>query len=314
MVETMDPIGVGFLDLNPEGLFHLERFCWRQDFRCEALWNQTDAVTSAHGRVRRRVAQADEVLDDPGIALVWIGPQISAEIAVSALQRGKSLLMGIPVGWSSAAWKSVCGAVADAPSRIFVAALHRWDGPFRTMAQICDSGQLGILTEIRRISWQYVPQELGAAGHSEPVAAEVADRRKWFQWIDELLLLVGDDVTDVSVGAPAATEARDAKGLAVQVQFDGGCTARLELNRQSLAPIETGWVVNGTLAGLADGKRFTPGADYELVDVPVVELPSDHEAFYDALAESVLSRKTFPVSTTTVGRVLEVLDRIDSRR
>ena len=336
----MHPIGVGFIDLNAEGRFHFERLHLRPEFRCVAGWNAaSDLAAVSHGRLPENADSPLAVIDDPHVSLVWIGPAAPAALITAALTAGKHVLMGLPVGISSPDWRYW----THHGTRICVAALHRWDGAFQMAKSVVDADGLGDLIDVRRHSRQYVPVELefrrAADGTLiEDLAARQNELRivrlKWFEILDELLLLVSDPVSAVTarpigirrhagletihphsrVVRPRLSSepgmgdlSNHARGIAVWVEFANGCQAGLELERRSLAPLETGWILNGTRAGFSQGQRFQPGADHELVDVPVEELPTDQNAFYDALVETIQHGANFPVTPDSMLRVLEVL-------
>ena len=308
----MNPIGVGFLDLNAEGLFHLERMRLRPDFRCVAGWNPDQRLPTAHGFLEHVAKSPQALIDDPRISMFWIGPRVDPSLIGLALAEGKHVLLGLPVNTPPDVWKSWAAPRASgSKANLFVAALHRWDGTFQTVQQLVRAGDLGQLLDVRRISRQYVPVELGlkttASGsvvdpNLDPTRVQ---QIKWFEMLDELLQLVPDPVVSVLAQQTGS-------GCMVNVEFATGCRAWLELNRRSLAPLETGWVLDGTAAGFADGKRFRPGPDYELIDVPVEELPTDQAAFYNSVVTTIQEGdwKKSPVSSDSIQRVLELIELI----
>lgn len=303
----MNPIGVGFIDLNSEGLFHLERLCLRDEFRCVAGWDAArDLAAVSHARLLNTSESPHDVIGHPEVSLVWIGPHAPASLITAALQADKQVLMGLPVGVSAHDWRDW----TSAGSRICVAALHRWDGRFQMAKSVVRGDGLGTLVDVRRCSRQYVPamngrpKELNAAG------------LKWFEILDELLLLVPHPVTAITArptwrnrGGEFST---DPSGLSVWVTFATGCQAWLELDRQSLAPVETGWVLDGTQAGFANGLRLEPGSDHELIDIPVEEQTTDQDAFYNALVETIRTGAEFPVTLESVQRVVELMETINA--
>ena len=315
----MNPIGVGFLDLNPEGLFHLERMRLRPDFRCLAGWGCGPDRSMAHGMLERVALSPQELLDDPRISLLWIGPQADSKLMGSAQDAGKQVLIGLPVSTPLSVWKSsISPRASGLAAQLFVATLHRWDSSFLTVQQLVRNGELGPMIDVRRISRQYVPVERalnpaatcnsGEDGVALPVLQEAhrVQQIKWFEMLDELLQLVPDPVVSVFSQAVGT-------GRCVSLEFATGCRAWLELNRHSLAPLETGWVLDGRLAGFSAGKRFRPSTDHELIDVPVEELPTDQVAFYDALVATIRNgdRGASAVTHESIQRVLELLESME---
>lgn len=325
----MNPIGVGFLDLNSEGLFHLERMLLRTDFRCLAGWSERPERFATHGFLQRTALSPQEIIKDPQISLLWIGPQATPSLIPSALDAGKHVLLGLPTASSAREWQSWTNhSAGGSAAKMFVAALHRWDGQFQTVQQLVQKGELGQIIDVRRISRQYVPQELSlpplGGGNAErqttgspPIQQHELqyERTKWFEILDELLLLVDEPVVSVlaqSTGTRRDADSRERAGRCVSLEFAGGCRAWLELNRQSLAPLETGWILDGDVAGFADGKRFRAAPDYELIDVPVDESTTDQSAFYNAVVAAIQNGGECPVSYNSIQRVLELIESIET--
>lgn len=309
----MNPIGVGFLDLNPEGLFHLERMRLRTDFLCLTECGPEQATRSVEDLIR-----------DPRVELLWIGPQAGAAAIKLACDAGKQVLLGLPVGTAPSEWQSWIGPRSTTASPL-VAALHRWDGQFRTIQQVVRQGELGQITDVQRISRQYVPGELSlksvtsrGAGDLErdtlrlPQQERRVTQLKWFEMLDELLLLVPNPVASVTARPTGSSQTGERTGCCVTIEFESGCRASLELNRQSLAPLETGWILDGTAAGFTDGKRYQAGADFELIDVPVEELSTDQDAFYNALVATLRGGEDFPVTADSIRRVLRLQEQIET--
>ncbi|MDB5339063.1 MAG: oxidoreductase [Planctomycetaceae bacterium] len=326
----MNPIGVGFLDLNPEGLFHLERMQLRTDFCCLTGSNSGPPLTKAHGLLGLPAKSSQEIIEDPLVSLLWIGPQADSSLIRSALDAGKHVLIGLPIGTTLSDWQSwIDPGENRSTTKLFVAALHRWDGQFQTVQQLVLTGELGQIIDVRRISRQYVPLELGlqsTAPHTsvamsfDSLPVQQRELRvqqiKWFEMLDELLQLVPGPVVSVlaqTTGTGRGNESSDRPGRCVSIEFASGCRAWLELNRHSLAPLETGWVLDGTAAGFADGKRFRSGPDYELIDVPVEEVSTDQSAFYNSLAAAIQNSdaEDFPVTNDSIQRVLLLMESIE---
>lgn len=325
----MNPIGVGFLDLDAEGLFHLERMLLRTDFRCVAGWSERPERSTTHGFLQCTAQSPHEIIEDAEISLLWIGPQAPQSLVQAALDAGKHVLLGLPTATSSREWQSWTSHSAGASTaKVFVAGLHRWDGQFQTVQQLVRQGELGQLIDVRRISRQYVPQELslpplGAGPAARQTAGTLPipqhelqyERTKWFEVLDELLLLVDEPVISVlaqSTGTRRNADSSERSGRCVSLEFASGCRAWLELNRQSLAPLETGWILDGQVAGFADGKRFRAGADYELIDVPVEESVTDQSAFYDSVAAAIQNGGDCPVSYDSIQQVLKLIEAIEA--
>ena len=129
----------------------------------------------------------------------------------------------------------------------------------------------------------------------------------WFEILDELLSLVDQPVDTVKTRAFGS-------GRGVWVRFMNGCQAHLELHRNSLAPLETGWVLEGSLGGFVNGRWYRAGADQELIDVPVEKIPTSQDAVYDCLEETLRSGRPFPITSESILNVLRLREAIASTR
>ncbi len=312
--ERMSPISIGFVEQKAEGLFHFQKLQLRSGFRCVASATLCRPATAEDG-----ISHLREVLDQPEIALVWMGARMGIFDLQSALEAGKHVLCGLPVTVAADDWRRLCQPRLDGDGpRVFVAALHRWENRFLTVQAQIGNGDLGPLIDLQRISRQYVPGELSRRPDpAGPLNESLADQPwiqawetrtlqlKWFEILDELLLLVScpvESVTARSIG----------DGRSIWVQFADGCRAHVELHRRSLAPLETGWILEGTTGGYADGRRFRAADDYELIDVPVDEVPTDQEAFYNSLEATLRGEAPFPVTNESILRVLTLRDAIET--
>ncbi len=312
----MNPIGVEFSALDPEGLFHHQRLELSPDFRCvksstcpQGIANPTAAASDV-----KSCGQPNRA-DEPEISMVWIGSGATPAQVRSALEAGKHVLCGIPIVGAFEEWRQLFQQQRDDNSpRVFLAALHRWDSRFRTVQSQINTESLGTVLSLQQISRQFVPGELNqrrdAAGDDrhrlELEAAESQKfEHKWFEFLDELLLLVPQQVGSVAARSTGT-------GRAAWVTFADGCQVHLELNRRSLAPLETGWIVEGTVAGLASGRRYRAEADSELVDVPIEVLPTDQKVFYHSLVGTIRDGAPFPVTAESILRVLELRAAIEA--
>lgn len=310
----MSPIGVGFFAGDADGLFHSQRLQLMGEVRTVAHGSvQRDSLHVTEGSERSRSQSLAEFLGDPEVSLVWIPADRNLLEASVILQAGKDVLLGVPSAVTSETWRQLITVASTTGRSLIVAALHRWDGQFQTVRSQIKMEELGAIVELRRISRQFVPGELCAsqiAGDSTVEALPVEDREsrafhvKWFEMLDELLLLVPSRPTLVWAR-------RTTHGRMVWVTFADGCQACLELDRRSLAPLETGWIVEWTAAGYAAGRRFQAAGDYELVDVPVQVLPTNQDSFYNSVVATVRDGEPFPVTADSILQVLMLRDAID---
>lgn len=310
----MSPIGVGFPECDADGLFHFQRLQLMSEVRCISGPRNGHDALQVPGASQRGFSQSTtDILSDPETSLVWTPADPNLVSARAVLAAGKHVLLGVPSEVSSDVWRQFIAAVRGTARNLFVTALHRWDGQFQTVRAQVAAPDLGALVEVRRISRQFVPGELcGAQAGSSAVDSPLLHDRetrafqmKWFEMLDELLLLVPSLATSVWARPTRS-------GRSVWVTFADGCRAWLELDRRSLAPLETGWILEGTTGGYAAGRRFRAAGDYELVDVPVEQLPTDQDAFYNSLVATIRDGEPFSVTCESILQVLVLRDAIET--
>lgn len=307
----MSPIGVVFNQQDSEGLFHFQKFRALAGFRCLNVEHRGSPFAERH-----RPDALQKLIDQPDVSLIWLGAAATPAEFHAVLQAGKHVLCGLPIQFGASEWRALDDHSVRG-SRVFVAACHRWDSRFATALAQVTSGELGTLLELHRISRQFVPGELSLqhdGGHSAtlessiPDQSAIAERRghdmKWFELLDELLLLVSSPPVTVQTRARGANRA-------VWIEFESGARAHVELHRRSLAPLETDWVLEGTRAGYAGGKRYQSADDFELIDVPAKPVPTSQQEFYRALEAAIRSAEAFPISHESVAQVLALRTSIE---
>jgi hypothetical protein len=313
----MDPIGVGFIGQGEEGRFHLERFRLRTDCRCEAIWFSPKDLTGGNPTrlALHTVKSKHEIAANPSISLVVVDvpaadENLGCEIAADCLQHGQNVVIGVSAFPNPGALSQLGELARSLDRNVFVSALHRWESSFLGVQSIVASGVLGDLTRVRKISRQYVPEELSLPRQILPDARQALDRL-WFEMLDELLLLVPEPMKLTEAAEQfferSETRERVQTGLVAEFVFEKGCVAQLELDRRSLAPLETGWVLEGRQGGFVDRKRYRAIADFELVDVPVEFPVTNQDGFYDSVLATLRDRTPFPVNLDSMRRVLELL-------
>lgn len=313
----MDPIGVGFIGQGEEGRFHLERFRLRSDCRCEAGWFSPKDLTGGNPTrlALNTVKSKRDISANPSISLVVIDLPATDEnqgyeVAADCLRQGQNVVIGAQAFPDPRSLSQLAELARSVDRNMFVSALHRWESSFLGVQSVVASGVLGDLTHVRKISRQYVPEELSRPTQIALDARQALDRL-WFEMLDELLLLVPEPMQLTS--APEEffdrSKSRDnmRTGLEAKFVFGNGCIAQLELDRRSMAPLETGWVLEGTQGGFVDQKRYRATSDFELVDVPVEFPATNQNGFYDAVMATIRDRTPFPVNLESMYRVLELM-------
>jgi len=334
-----EALGVGFLGQGEEGRFHLEQFRLRSECHCAAVWFVPghNARGNASRLVSRVAESPDEIAHDPLIELVVIdsealGGAKANAFAVECLRGGKHVCLGFQAFLNHPQSLPELGLIAaNAERQVLIPMRHRWESSFLGVRSVISAGKLGQLRRICHLSRQFVPAEL-AGTRNLGADFQQALNRLWFQMLDELLEFVPDSATVFSSQKEwhphqnhQQTEPNDAAdttaatlcGRTAELVFDNGCSAHLELSRRSLAPIDTGWILEGLNGGFSDRKWYQATPQYELVDIPV-EFPStNQQGFYDAIFATVRHGKPYPVTLDSIQKVLELwqeIDRISGQR
>jgi predicted dehydrogenase len=310
-------IGVGCIGQGEAGRFHLERFRISADCRCEAVWfSPKDLTVGNPARLAAHsVASAHAISSNSSISLVVIDVQsfdgLSArQLASECLHAGQHVIIGFQAFDNPDALVELADVARRADRQLFVPTLHRWESSFLGVQSVVASGCLGELTKIRRISRAYVPEELSRPQQIATDFNQSLDHL-WFEMLDELLQFLPLPARVTSASAESAWDsisgAQIRTGRAARLVFENGCVADLELNRRCLAPLETGWILEGELGGFADRKRFRATPDFEMVDVPVEFPLTNQNGFYDAVLSTIQDGTSFPVTLDSVLRVLKLM-------
>lgn len=322
----MSPIGVGFIEQSPEGIFHCQNLRLRSGFRCV---ENSDSHSQRQSLLRAAAtldapqldAAIGRALDSADLELLWVPVDLGTVVLQSVLEVGKHALCGLPIMATADAWRRLIEQQQhSAAARVFVAAIHRWDRNFLTVRDLTASERLGTLIDVGRISRQFVPAELSQPRSPERNASSQTPEAdsawiqdwetrtfalKWFEMLDELLLLVPSDPQSVWAQSCGA-------GKRAWIKFANGCQAHVELQRRSLTQLETGWILEGTVGGFAAGRRFRAADDFELIDVPVDEVPTNQAGFYNSLEATIQQSEEFPVTNESILNVLLLRDAIEA--
>lgn len=161
----------------------------------------------------------------------------------------------------------------------------------RTLLELADRRRLALrVIGLRRMEPDYLAA--CAALTSGRVGSPVAIRwqaAEYAVWADaaakdycrgETFAMAGPPLFDQLAGlvtaAPRTVQARNypaEDGFAVELSFEDGCQARLEVRRMARAALRTGWMIEGTSGAYHHRKLFTTTADGELVDENVLFEP-----------------------------------------
>lgn len=283
----------------------------------------------------RVLASVEEMLAGAGdLDLVVIGtpPATHAGIATAALDAGLDVVVDKPFTPTSEEGRALIAHAQRLGRRITVFQNRRWDGDFRTVRELTETGRLGAVRRFEsRFEW-YKP-EMRASWKAEASAAQgggiLFDLGTHL--IDQAVQLFGpvaEARAELAVNRPGGLADDDAF---VALQHESGTISHLWMN--SLAPqFGPRFHVLGSLSGYTshglDGQEAALGAgaspadeDYGVtpasrwglfgVEGSLEPLPmrrGDYGAFYRALADALHHDADLPVDPADAVAVLEIIE------
>ncbi len=310
------PVGVGVVGVGRMGAFHVERLGLRDDFRLLRVY---DANPAACRRLSRHPAEIctelSGVLGDPRIEVVLLAtpPATLPLLAIAALEAGKHIVVESPLALGLREADAIIETAIRQQRVACVVQFGRWDGDFRTAHTALRSGALGRPLAIRRIAARL-------SAPAAPVRQMAGDWRGstvsgggclWecgAPCFDQLLQLVPQlpesVYAQIAVSqCPAAVD----QAFVAQVRFPGGTFAHIEVDRTALAPLETGWMIQGETGAYAQFTEFMATSEGEIVDVPLDRLPTASDDFYAAVFRCLRVQGPNPGPPADARRVLRLI-------
>ena len=285
----MPSLNLGLLGLGAEGIYLRERFCHRHDVQFTKGWDATQAAITGVPWA----ADVAEVLADPHITAVinTVAPRDRFELTKRALAAGKHVLSPWPVTNTTSEVDELARLARDRQRNLLGWYPHEETSTFRGLQALSDTGKLGTFRTLTWIRRQFVPAL---------VNLPVDDPEKWtvaedpaFTTLPALFSQLARFVqAEPQMVASQSWEdsAGQRCGVTVDIEFSGGIQARLELDHLSWAPLETGWVLEGSRGGYVGGKWYRGSPDSELIDVlvdcPYLDQQSDTDQLLARLLES----------------------------
>lgn len=286
------------------------------------------------------IASVEDMLERAGdLDLIVIGtpPATHAAIATAALDAGLDVVVDKPFTVTSAEGRVLIAHAERLGRRITVFQNRRWDGDFRTVRELADTGRLGAVRRFEsRFEW-YKP-EIRSSWKAEATAAEgggiLFDLGTHL--IDQAVQLFGpvaEARAELAVNRPGGLADDDAF---VALRHESGTISHLWMN--SLAPqfgprfhvlgSRSGYTshgLDGQEAALAAGASpadedygVTPADRWGVFGVegslePLTTLRGDYGAFYRALADSIRAEAPLPVDPADAVAVLELIERLHAQ-
>ncbi|MGX9346805.1 Gfo/Idh/MocA family protein [Microbacterium sp. KNMS] len=285
-------------------------------------------------------ASVDDMLEracDLDLVVIGTPPATHAAIATAALDAGLDVVVDKPFTVSSDEGRALIAHAERLGRRITVFQNRRWDGDFRTVRELVETGRLGAVRRFEsRFEW-YKP-EIRASWKAEATAAEgggiLLDLGTHL--IDQAVQLFGpvaEARAELAVNRPGGLADDDAF---VALRHESGTISHLWMN--SLAPQfgprfhvlgsmggYTTRSLDGQEAALAagvspddDGYGVTPAERWGVFGIegflePLPTLRGDYGAFYRALAGGIRRGGPLPVDAADAVAVLELIERLHAQ-
>jgi predicted dehydrogenase len=298
---------VGLIGLDRAGQFHAERLSLRSDVEVVAAWEPSlngapTRVPGLSGADRPCDSRLEDLLARTDFDRVLIAGPIArrAEWAMLAVEACKHVVILPPPGCTARQMGDLVGAASRACRRLSVLPTRRDGADFRTALQVVRSDQLGRINSARVVSW----------GKAVPyVSLSDADLFAIFayQYVDQVLQLVPARPRRVfsRLLGPAKSESA-ATAFTVAIDFEPGVDALIDVNLESGAVLQTGWMLAGARGGFSGGRIYLQEASGEISDAPASE---NHPPEIDIYRE-FLAGADGELGPTTSAREAEVVMRI----
>ena len=285
------PIRVGVLGLGREGLFHLESLALHREFEViVAAGHESKDVDGIAGC--RHVSQEELLNEAIDLAVIANEPDERVSFAREFLSRRASVL--IEAGLETGSQEALEECLHLAQERNLFCAIWQQalgEPDFLAAKSAVDSGSVGAVRSARFLQHCLAPGgSLFDPGASDPPARPSVFHEAR-QRLVQLLELVPSAVTAIQKTVRAdELQSGSATAVTMQIEFDSGASALIDIDLAATATLSTGWHLQTTVGGFARGEQFHRESDGEVFSVPVeamTETGTPHQ--YSQLAKMLRS-------------------------
>jgi predicted dehydrogenase len=284
--------------LGPEGRFLLERWLVKPDFPFVAV---SDPSPPPANTALSWTPNFDRLIDDSTLRGVVVTSPFDQRGALihQALSAGKNVLVSGRLGQSPDEAREIDQRAEREGRLVGVFQVHRADFDFHAARAAMSQDRIGPITVVRRIDCEY-----GLAAMSSGRGSPVVWKDAAYRLLDQLLRLIAEKPSSVEAWTQSYSG-----GIQARIEFSGGAAAWLDVQRTSLAGLQTGWVVEGTHGAYRAGRLMTVAADGEVVEEDVV-LPADFED--DVMSDLRRLASDAQAGRESRRRSLQVIDLLDA--
>lgn len=314
----------------PEAIFHLEACAIREGLKPVAA-----ALSDAQSDCSSETAEAipgcpvcdlDDLQNREDIDVAFVCGKASSRIdlAVRMLRAGKHSVVQPSSDFSSDEIARLRTEAEAAGRAAFVWRPFEAEPDFRQAEQVVTSGEAGSVHTAR-----FIEHDLAAALLPDASGPGLRERLTEHSLLDlvghrlaQLLTFISQPVTSLSalssthpITFGSSDETREVTpefttAINLQIEFEGGATAILDLGRSCPVSVDTGWILQCHQGGYHNGRQHITVEDGELYDVAVEVEPHDSYAWLRQVIAAWPDEASVQAVSQKLNRELQVAELI----
>lgn len=235
----------------------------------------------------RRFPTADSLLASMDVDAVVISDEAATADGVCAvLSAGKVAVLSTPIGWTLADVERVRRCATETGRALVLLAPETSVADFQMAEAAVARQETGPLRHIDWSLWSppMIPGPLGACAYADRERANPHDEilAREAGRVAALVRLTSARPTDVQCriipeGSHSAAPFLEGGEFFLEVRFESGTVARLDVNRRTCLSNASGWMVSGAGGGYRKGRFFQVTRDGEIFDVPQQRCSSEDD-------------------------------------
>lgn len=242
----------------------------------------------------------EDLLKAESIELIWLpGGKESQHVyrqIEESLNAGKHVVVGSATALTPAEWSQLEATAERQTKGIIFNFPAEFEPGFLLALQVVHAGELGSLRKILNLEYAYagtvaIPSDIPLRTVTEPLSEQGLFVTRGMEALHQMVLLHNSPAKRIFARQVDLME------LAFQIEFADGLIADWEVAFTRSAPLGTGWYLQGTLGGFAEGHHYRVEPDGEQVKnrlEPVVMLP---DPFLGAIMEQLRSGSSMQISS-----------------
>ena len=316
------PLRVGLIGFGRFGLHLVERFADDGSFRVVAAAADPIVAEVVAPFGVRLVNHPRELLAAADVDVVWFAEHDafrSGRTAADVLCE-KHAIVETPLALSSSIADQAFDVAAQHHRLLLVRHSRRSDPDFQQALTVAEDQTYGAIRAAKFVSWSFGLPPRGAIRGNGPLPPDASDDPQIIKCrfaahaLDQLLTLLND--RPICVFATGDQRAQGAPSLLagcsllLQVTFERGCQAEIDIRLDSPTQFQSGWLLTAERGGYAKNRKFTLTDDGEIFDSALADTPdSDEDADqFEWLARQIRSGVRDPIEEARVRAVVSVLD------